>query len=65
MTVITNPTVSAAHAACFEKELQGAGSEKAMQEAAKKHAHFLLGADKTRLQQCYIARLGVLRGRHA
>ena len=61
MNVPTNPTLSCSHAACFAKELQGAGSEKAMKDAAKKHAHFLLGNDKTRMQQLYIERLTLLR----
>ena len=61
MNVPTNPTLSCSHAACFAKALRDAGSEKAMKEAAKKHAHFLLGDDRTRLLQLYADRLSLLR----
>ena len=58
---LTNPTLSIAHAMCFEKALQGAANEGEMRAAAKKHAGFLLDKERIRLSDFYKRRLIELR----
>jgi len=60
----TNPYLSSVHAAIFEKAITKADGVDAMKHAAAKHGPWLLGHDKTRLRQIYMARLMALGGCH-
>lgn len=62
MAVLTNPHMSAVHAANFSRAIGRARNEAELAAAAQKHSPFLLADDAKRMREEYAARLGQMRG---
>ncbi len=62
MAVVTNPHISATHAANFSRAIVCARSLDDLKAAAAKHGAYLIGYDKERLRDEYTLRVVAIRG---
>ena len=62
VAVSTNPTLSRMRCGCLSREIARAEAPEALRAAAQKRIPYLIGADRTRLREEYIARLKTLNG---